>query len=119
MYTAKIIDIGELVPAFEEENLVILFGPNVPDELKSICVIHEELTAEENPLKPGGHISFGNDSYEIVDVGNLANKNFEELGHISVYFREGDNEILPGAIQVKPAKFPTLSVGDEITISRN
>ena len=41
MVKTKIIEIGSMVPAFEEERLVILFGPSATAELKDICVIHE------------------------------------------------------------------------------
>lgn len=117
MYRAKIIDIGEMVPAFEEENLVILFGPKVTDELKDICVIHEPIENEKSPLRVGGQITFAGMSYEITEVGDIANQNFDELGHISIYFRDGVNEALPGAIICKPSKFPPLAIGGEITIS--
>lgn len=52
--------------------------------------------------------------YTIEEVGTDANKNLEELGHISVYFRSGQNEVLPGAIVVSPEVFPTITVGDSI-----
>lgn len=116
MHKAKIIEIGEMVPAFEEENLVILFGTQITDELRPICVVHETLEYEENPLAVGKHISFGDKSYELTAVGDAANKNFEELGHISIYFRDGDNEPLPGAIIAKPSEFPPITLGDEIAI---
>ncbi|NHW78409.1 PTS sorbitol transporter subunit IIA, partial [Escherichia coli] len=56
----------------------------------------------------------GEQVYTIEEVGTDANKNLEELGHISVYFRSGQNEVLPGAIVVSPEVFPTITVGDSI-----
>lgn len=117
MHKAKIVDIGEMVPAFEEEKLIILFGTQVTPELQPICVVHEELEKEANPLRLGGKITVGTKEYEIKALGDLANKNFEELGHISIYFRDEETEVLPGAVVVAPEDFPSFAVGDEITIS--
>lgn len=40
MTISKIMEIGPLVPAFEEEKIVILFGPTATNELREISVIH-------------------------------------------------------------------------------
>ncbi|CAM3491518.1 PTS system glucitol/sorbitol-specific transporter subunit IIA [Listeria welshimeri] len=114
MSKSNIIEIGPLVPAFEEEKIVILFGPTATNELREISVIHEFQETPNNSLHKGNKLHIGNQEYIIEEVGSEANKNLEELGHISVYFRSGQNEVLPGAIVVSPEVFPTLAVGDSI-----
>ncbi|HDT8916509.1 TPA: PTS glucitol/sorbitol transporter subunit IIA [Listeria monocytogenes] len=114
MTISKIMEIGPLVPAFEEEKIVILFGPTATNELREISVIHEFQDAPNNALTKGNTLLIGEQVYTIVEVGTDANKNLEELGHISVYFRSGQNEVLPGAIVVSPEVFPTITVGDSI-----
>ncbi|MBL1229869.1 PTS glucitol/sorbitol transporter subunit IIA [Enterococcus sp. BWB1-3] len=116
MYKTTITEIGELVSAFEEEQLVILFGPQATSELRSICIIHEASEEEKNVLEIGKKVRFGTQQYEIIEVGSAANDNFNELGHVSIYFREGVNEVLPGAIIVSPGNFPKLAIGDTIEI---
>lgn len=111
---SKILEIGEMVPAFEEEMLLVLFGPTATKELKQICVVHEFIETPKNLLKNGGKMQIGNTEYTITHVGDAANKNFEELGHISIYFRTGENEVLPGAIIAEPEFFPTIQEGDVI-----
>lgn len=111
---SKILNIGEMVPAFEEEMLLVLFGPTATNELKQICVIHEFAEIPDNLLKNGGKMKIGDIEYKITHVGDAANKNFEELGHISIYFRTGENEVLPGAIIVEPEVFPTFQEGEVI-----
>jgi PTS system glucitol/sorbitol-specific IIA component len=115
MITTKIYEIGSMVPAFKEEQLLILFGPEATAELKDICVIHEFESKPKDSLKVGTRFNIGNQDYTITFVGNAANKNFEELGHISIYFRTGENEVLPGAIIAEPEVFPDFEVGDVIT----
>lgn len=114
MTQSKIIEIGPLVPAFEEEKIVILFGPTATNELREISVIHEFEQTPNNAIQKGNKLTFSTQEYIIEEVGSEANKNLEELGHISIYFRSGENEVLPGAIIVSPEIFPTLTIGDNI-----
>ena len=86
MHTTKIVEVGSLVEEFATEYLMILFGQQIPPELKDICVVHD----------------------------SEANHNFETLGHISIYFRIGENEVLPGAIVVEPQVFQKFAIGDTI-----
>ncbi|MBO0451541.1 MULTISPECIES: PTS glucitol/sorbitol transporter subunit IIA [Enterococcus] len=114
MVKTKIVEIGSMVPAFEEERLVILFGPQATPELRDISVIHEVQEQPNNSISVGGKLKMGNKVYNIEEVGSQANSNFDELGHISIYFRNEIGEILPGAIIVSPGEFPAFEVGDEI-----
>lgn len=112
MIESKIVEIGESVPAFEEEMVLILFGPAATTELKSICVIHEFVTKPDIVLKVGTKFVVGNNqTYTITQVGDAANKNFAELGHISIYFSMDKKEILPGAVLAEPEIYPTFYQG--------
>lgn len=115
MYKTTVTEIGELVEAFKEESLLILFGPKATPELKAISVIHTHEDPTEDVIQVGGKFRIGEKEYEIQEVGSAANANFTELGHISIYFREGENEVLPGAIIVSPNEWPDLHVGQAIT----
>lgn len=113
--TTKVLEIGELVSSFEEEMLLVLFGPKATDELKSISVIHEfEQQPETDSLQVGTKIEIGENVYTITQVGSSANENFEELGHISIYFKSGTDDLLPGAVLAEPEVFPTIEQGDVI-----
>ncbi|MDT2597540.1 PTS glucitol/sorbitol transporter subunit IIA [Enterococcus dongliensis] len=114
MVKTKITEIGSMVPAFEEERLIILFGPKATPELRDISVIHEVEEQPNDSISIGGKLKIGNKEYTIEEVGSQANSNFDELGHISIYFRNEVGEILPGAIIVSPGEFPSFEVGDEI-----
>lgn len=114
MAQSVVIEIGDSVNAFEEEKILILFGPMATSDLKEVCVIHEFTTRPAQSLIEGKQFTLGNNTYTITKVGAEANRNFEELGHISIYFKESENGILPGAIEAEPSVFPTLKVGDKI-----
>ncbi|MGO4942446.1 PTS glucitol/sorbitol transporter subunit IIA [Ruoffia tabacinasalis] len=116
-FKTKVLEIGSMVPAFEEEMLVVLFGTNAPSELKDISVIHDpETDFADGTIKEGTQLVMGGNTYTVTKVGNAANANFEELGHLSIYFKDND-ELLPGAIQVEPSVFPQVEIGEEISFS--
>lgn len=114
----KVIEIGEMVPAFEEEMIVILFGETAPAELRMISVVHDYKVSqpEEVVIKVGTKIQLGEIEYTVIEAGNAANANFQELGHVAIYMRKGEEEILPGSILVEPAVFPQLKPGDTLRI---
>jgi PTS system glucitol/sorbitol-specific IIA component len=109
-------EIGALVSTFKEDKIVILFGPQAPAELREMAVIHEFESLAEEPLKAGGAIQFGDESFTITALGSLANKNLKELGHISIYFQEPMEDVLPGSVFATPYKFPTIEEGTVISI---
>lgn len=118
MHQTKITEIGPIVEDFAEEFLLVLFGPEAMAELRDICVIHETDQRPADALRKGGRLTIGTQEYTILEVGSEANPNYQALGHISIYFRDSENnEILPGAILVEPKVFPKLKVGDFITFS--
>jgi len=106
--------IGTLVPTFKDDKIIILFGPQAPQELIDISVIHEFTELSEEPLKVGGIIKFDHQEYEITHVGNVANDNLKELGHVSIYFQEPFDGVLPGAVLVKPSEVPEINEGTVI-----
>lgn len=117
MSKTKIIEIGSLVSDFKEEKLLVLFDETAPPELRDISIIHQFDEKTQDAFHPGKTLQIGNKEYTIEKVGSEANSNFEELGHVSIYFKEdGNEEILPGAVIVTPSVFPELHVGDFIVI---
>ncbi len=113
-----VLEIGEMVPAFEEELILILFGETAPPELRAISVVHDYQASdlEEVVLKVGTRLQLGDQEYTVLDVGNAANANFQELGHVAIYMKKGEEALLPGSILVGPAVFPHLKAGDSLRI---
>ncbi|GEN85831.1 PTS glucitol/sorbitol transporter subunit IIA [Oceanobacillus sp. FSL W8-0428] len=117
MIKMNILEIGALVPDFEEENLLVLFNETVPPELRDISVIHRFEEQPKDALEFGKIIVIGGREYTIQKVGEEANSNFESLGHLSIYFKDDkEEEILPGAVLVTPSDFPILKEGDSIQV---
>ena len=112
MYKSVVTEVGALALAFEEEKVSILFGPQAPQELKEIAIIHESIIDNsEESIIDGGVFMVDDQEYKITAVGSAANTNLRELGHISIYFLDLENEILPGAVFVSPHVFPKYKNG--------
>lgn len=117
----KVISIGEEVQGLLEGGVLIMFNPNAPQELKDVAVLHEKQSDETDILHEGGTISFGNQIFKIDFVGTEANKNFNELGHLSVYFNNSDEDMdkLPGSIFVssKIVSVPDIQMNQIISFT--
>ncbi|GEO27886.1 PTS sorbitol transporter subunit IIA [Alicyclobacillus acidoterrestris] len=112
-----VTQIGEMALQFEDEGVIVFFGPKAPKELRDISIIHEsEIAFDGTLLQPNHHLLLGDQVYSITLVGTEAASNFAELGHISVYFSEPPVEILPGAVYVQPYRWPKLELGMTIEI---
>lgn len=115
MYKSVVKEIGNLALAFEEEKVMILFGPQAPSELREISIIHETtIEPSEAPVKVGGKFVVDDQEYTVTAVGSAANANLKELGHISIYYTEPFEEVLPGSIFVEPHYFPKVKESSQI-----
>lgn len=111
---SKVIEIGELA-IMEEEPVLILFNDSAPPGLREVCIIHEfEGAVPAELLRVGSRIRFNDQEYEVLKIGHVANQTLQELGHISLYFDLGEEEILPGSAALSPHERPDIHVGDTI-----
>lgn len=60
MTISKIMEIGPLVPAFEEEKIVILFGPTATNELAKYLLYTNSKMYRITPLQKGTRYSLVN-----------------------------------------------------------
>lgn len=114
VYTNQIKSMGPAVDAFGGE-MIILFGENAPDTLKDFCYGIDVLPTNE-PIKEGMKIAFDGVPYTIQAVGDIAERNLVNLGHLTVNFTGNTGDCLPGAIVVEQKQAPNLSVGTKIEI---
>jgi PTS system glucitol/sorbitol-specific IIA component len=115
----KVISIGGDVQELLDGGVLIMFNPNAPQELKDVAVLHEKQSDELDVLHEGGTISFGEQVFQIDFVGKEANKNFNNLGHLSVYFNNTDEDMdkLPGSIFVSSQEFSVPDIQNNQIIS--
>lgn len=115
MYQSTITGIGEQAMDFQEENMLILFSDDAPHELAEIAVLHHS----EQPvreIKKGDRICIGEDCYLVTAVGKEANYTFRTMGHCTLRFDGQEQTRMPGEIQLRGEKFPTVKIGANIEI---
>ena len=114
MIKSEVKEIGEFA-FFEDVPVLILFNTTAPEGLREVCVIHDfQDDPNEQMLQEGSKILFGDQPYVVEQIGHLANSSLLELGHVSLYFDLGNEELLPGSVALHPNVVPEVNVGDII-----
>lgn len=116
IYETKIVDLGSEAEMFKEEDMMILFGEEVPDDLANYSYIIN-VNEVNGIIEKGMTLTFNDKvSYKITAVGEVVNKNLANLGHISLRFN-GDTEAeLPGTLYLEDKKLPEVDSGTTILI---
>lgn len=117
IYENIITDIGNLSEELGGD-FVILFGENAPSTLKDYCYIVEVKKAQSE-IRIGDSFFFDDDEFKIIAIGDIAQRNLEELGHVTINFKGDETILLPGTIIVSEKERPCINVGTKIIIKRN
>lgn len=117
LYQSTVTEIGELVPTFLAEGMLVFFGESAPEELKTFCIIHK-VRHQEGQIKPGDVVSIDGNEFEILSVGNVANDNLYNLGHLNLKANGNLVADLPGDVSIAAVPLPEVNVGTIIEISR-
>lgn len=115
IYENKVKALGSLVGEFVDEKIIILFGDNAPDTLADYCY-SIDINPVKDTIEVGQSFMFDGVTYKITAVGEIAEKNLENLGHITVAFNGSIGPTLPGTICVEKKEMPKIKIGSEISI---
>ena len=97
MYQVTIKGKGAMVDAFREEGIFVTFGDNAPDTLKDFCY-SIDVNPVDGEVTPGCKLVIDGKEFKIVKVGEVANENLKNLGHVTYNFGGEDAECLPVSI---------------------
>lgn len=109
-YQARITHIGPYVSEFVQENVLVFFGSEAPEELAEFAILHDG-KALEGQLVPGDKIFLGDDDYGVLAVGEVANSNLANLGHLVVKVNGQSEPEMPGDVCVEAKPLPLIEVG--------
>lgn len=117
-YRSSVTRLGDEAPAFVAGGVMILFGEPVPDEVAEVAVIHAPLEDSALPIQQGDELVISDSRVTVTEVGNRADANLRELGHLVVYLNPDERtDCLPGAVHARgELKMPKL--GDLIELRR-
>ena len=83
IYQTTITHIGACATMALEEQMLITFREGAPADIEEYCFIHNhgELAGT---LQPGAELQLGEQRYPVTAVGEVAEQNLRELGHITL-----------------------------------
>ena len=115
-YKATVLHVGDLVSEVTDAGILVFFAESAPQELYEFSVIHDGKNLEAD-LVPGDQISLDGEKYQILAVGEVANVNFKNLGHLVLKFN-GQTEVeMPGDVCVEQKPLVLMHPGSIIEIS--
>jgi PTS system glucitol/sorbitol-specific IIA component len=114
-YQAEVTEIGPLVTEFIDAGILVFFGEGAPPELVEFSIIHNGKSLKSD-LVPGDEITIDVETFKILAVGEVANENFRNLGHLIIKFNGKTKVELPGDVCVEQKKVPDIRVGTILKI---
>lgn len=115
VYSSTVTSIGDLVPGFAEQGLLVFFGQNAPRELHEFSIIHSPQIQIRAP-EVGDKISLAESVYQVLAVGNVVSENLLHLGHLDLKANGLAKPEMPGDVNVEKLLLPTLKIGDRLTV---
>jgi PTS system glucitol/sorbitol-specific IIA component len=118
IYDTHVTAIGDLVPQFREQGMLVFFGANAPEELHDFCILHV-VNSQADALVAGDVITIGDKSLTVLAVGDVASQNLMNLGHLNLKANGLTAAELPGDVNVEVQELPDVEVGTRIVITRS
>lgn len=115
VYQTKINSFGPMAEMFQEENMIVLFGNDAPEDLAEFTY-NIDVNPVNGKIEEGMTVQIGGESYQITAVGNVVEKNLNDLGHITIKFDGATEADLAGTLYVEAKEMPSIDVGTEIVI---
>lgn len=114
-YLTRVTSVGPLVPDFRDQGLIIFFGENAPEELHEFAVLHHpDITV--GGVQPGDEIVIDGVALTILAVGEVANENLVNLGHLDLKANGETTAALPGDVNVAEGPLPEIQMGTIVEI---
>lgn len=112
---SRVTSIGEGVEEFRAAGILVFFADGAPEELAEFSILH---SADINlaTVAPGDTLRLGAISFDVLAVGDVANQNLANLGHLVVKANGRTEAEMLGDVCVEAKALPSLVVGDDIEI---
>lgn len=110
-FSATISAIGALVSEFCSAGIMVFFGQNAPDELRSFAILHDGGTLISDVVV-GDVFYIGDERFTVLAVGEVANQNLCSLGHFVIKFNGEKTPEMPGDICVEMRPLPHIAIGE-------
>jgi PTS system glucitol/sorbitol-specific IIA component len=116
-YAATVTAVGEQVPEFIGQGLLIWFAEGAPEELHFFTVLHRP-TVTTGGVRPGDLVRIDDKAFRVTAVGEVANDNLVNLGHIDMKANGVSEAPLPGDLCLEELPLPEPRPGTMLVIER-
>lgn len=100
VYESTFIAVGGCAVEALDDHFLITFGEGAPGDVADYCFIHRPEHRGDAPFVAGAVITIGEQSWPVTAVGEVAEINLRELGHITVKFDGAAAAEFPGTVHV-------------------
>jgi glucitol/sorbitol PTS system EIIA component len=114
-YAATVTAVGEQVPEFIGQGLLIWFAEGAPEELHFFTVLHRP-TVTTGGVRPGDLVRIDDKAFRVTAVGEVANDNMVNLGHIDMKANGASEAPLPGDLCLEELPLPEPRPGTILVI---
>lgn len=111
LYRSTVTGKGEQAQDLIDDRMVVIFKEGAPSELAEISVLHSPEEESFTDLQEGDLLQIDQQSFQVLAVGEEANKNMEKLGHATLKFNGATETELPGDINLEDKPLPELEEG--------
>lgn len=118
VYSTTVTAVGDLVPEFRDQGILVFFGEDAPSELHEFSILHK-VEVSERAAKEGDTIRINSDEYTVLAVGHVASENLLNIGHLDLKANGETKADLPGDVNVEKKELPTVKAGDKLEIIEN
>lgn len=115
IYDLTVTHVGPLVDEFTEAGIWVFFREGAPDELTEFALLHQA-TPPSTPIAAGQTIEIAGQRMPITAVGDVANDNIANLGHLVLKANGACEPELPGDVCIAAQPLPTPTIGMTVRI---
>ena len=109
-YATTVTAVGEQVAEFVSSGLLIWFAEGAPEELHFFSVLHRP-TVTAGGVRPGDLVRIDDKEFRVTAVGEVANDNMVNLGHMDLKANGATEAPLPGDICLEELPLPEPKPG--------
>jgi PTS system glucitol/sorbitol-specific IIA component len=114
-YATTVTAVGEQVAEFVTQGILIWFAEGAPEELHFFTVLHRP-TVSSGGVRPGDLVRIDDKAFRVTAVGEVANENMVNLGHMDLKANGAGVAPLPGDICLEELPLPEPRPGTTLVI---
>ena len=114
-YATTVTAVGEQVAEFVGQGILIWFAEGAPEELHFFTVLHRP-SVTTGGVRPGDLVRIDDRVFRVTAVGEVANDNMVNLGHMDLKANGAAEAPLPGDICLEELPLPEPRPGTTLVI---